>query len=152
MPLVCEDDPVSGTTGLNFGGAIVLTRSAHDLGAVFAAGEEVVFPSEGVDSSPLAWAATPTALARRSAFEVGSSVALATSEVEVEVNGALRAGLEGKEMLGIAGTIGMDGVGRCETLGLGVGVLMQGQLPKKVWLAESSPILKGREKLLEFQD
>lgn len=48
-------------------------------------------------------------------------MALDTSDAEVAVKGALRAGLEGKEILGIAGTIGIDGVGRCEIFGFRAG-------------------------------
>lgn len=40
---------------------------------------------------------------------------------EAELTGAFRTGLEGKGILGIAGTIGIDGVGRCELLGFWVG-------------------------------
>ena len=40
---------------------------------------------------------------------------------EAELTGAFRTGLGGNEILGIAGTIGIEGVGRCDVLGFEVG-------------------------------
>ena len=40
---------------------------------------------------------------------------------EAELTGAFRTGFGGKEILGTAGTIGIEGVGRCEVLGFWVG-------------------------------
>jgi len=90
---------------VDLGGAIVLTRSAHDLGASFFGGDVVgvVCSAITAESSALAWAAASTAFARGSLLEGWNPAALPLSEVVLA--GACFDGRDGRGILGIAGTI-----------------------------------------------
>ena len=65
-PLVSAVLPASATVVFGFGGAMVLTRSAHDLGATLTGGDGVgvACSAAEVPSSAFAWAAISTALVR----------------------------------------------------------------------------------------